>query len=551
MSMILKQSYKYGSSSEFTFSVEELQSGISLFSLKQGIGGVDFMPADGDTITVYSNVIGTAGERDFRRTLNNGLYYLVSDDLLTDYDSVMDQATTIVIALAGGRYEGSFVYSNPNDFQYLYIISDYTNNLPSGSTIVHAFELGDNDVIDAPLPAGAGLVEFPYNATLGPIRIGIVYNDNLVYDTGVLAAGGAGTMSFVKTGTDADKAYIVVENDVAANSVTIDSDGVSLTLFYIDKSDGTLANVCAQIATDMIWHNGINALPVAGDIIYADSTGFTPYDGNNAYHVISTVVMGAPSPTSSYAAISPDGTVLSIGSCACSEVAVPVITQTDITVTQNQPFTIYVEATNNPNSWELVTICNEYNLDGGARGAVFSYTDCDAISRVATVGLGQGMNVCASIAPTVDTGTGTVTLVGPCQEKSLPVGITFKDGIISGEAKVSGRQTIELIASNCFGDSLNTTFDVIVESSVNLTPVAIDISEPSSTGASACLLTGVYELLYHNNKVTRYPDLNSVIYSDPKGVDRFVGGNLWYKISGSLYSIQVDSLGVVVDTHTC
>lgn len=550
--MKVLQSYNYDASPEFTYNVELLESGVSLINTKRGPGGDESFPYETAKITVFSNVIGTAGELDFRPTLNNKFYYLQSNDVLTDRDEIISQATLMTpIVLDSGRYKSDFVYTNPDDYAYLYLISDYTNDVPVTTTVTHTYDAGDQIVIDGDLETGqAGQVSFSYNASAGPFRIAIEYNGTLVADTGVLPGAAVGVLAFVKLNTSDETARVIVDNPSVSNTISISSDGTYLTRFYIDTTDGTLANVCSQIATVEVFHNGTGTLPVAGDIIYSDSTGDTPYDGGNAYHVFSPVIMVVPSSSSVFGAVVTSGAVTATGSCTCSEVAVPSITQTDITIEQNQELDIYVEVTNNPTSWTLVTTCNEYSLEGGVSGAVFNYTNCDSETKDTTVSRGGIEYVCASALPTVVTGTGTVTLIGVCQEGSLPPGLSFKDGFITGIPTTTGTYTIELIATNCFGDSANATFDVIVQSSVDLTPFAIDIEEPSDTGADACALTATYSLLYHNGKAN-LPGLNDTIFFDYKAVKRFVGGKMWYNIRGSLYSIQVDEFGTIIDVHTC
>lgn len=550
--MKVVQSYGFMGTGPFVYTVELQESGISLINTKNGPGNSGPIPYAGAKIEVYSNVIGTANQLDFKPDLNNNFYWLVSDDVLTDRVTILDQGTLITpLVLDTGRYKGEFIFLNPNDYKYLYIVSDYTNNLPVTETVSYAYSAGDQIVIDAPLERGSsGVVSFAYSSTTGPFRIAIEYRNEIIADTGMLPGIASGTLTFVKTNVDDEDARIIVDNPSVTNTIDITSSGTALTSFYLDTTNGTLSNVCSQIATTLRRHNGSGSLPVAGDLIYTDVSGSTLYDGGNAYHVLSTVIMGAPSASSVYGSITSDGLITSRGSCTCSEIAVPLITQTDITVTQNQQVNVYVEVTNNPNSWELVTSCNEYSLEGGVSGAVFTYTDCGSVVKNVTVSRLQTQYVCASIAPTVVTGSGTVTLVGPCMENSLPEGLAFRDGFITGIPTTTGTTTIELIATNCFGDSINTTFDVIVESSVDLTPFAIDIDEPSVSGATACALTGTWKLLYHNGRAD-LPALNDTIFFDYKAVNRFVGGKMWYKVSGSLISYQIDEFGTVIDTHTC
>jgi hypothetical protein len=547
MQMFLKIGYSYAGGTEYEYSVTESQSGVSLVDQKQGIQGIGVMPANGDTVIIFTDTIADLDYIKFKPGLNNTVYYLITTQPVVDRDAIIANGTPVAMAVVGGRYEGSFVFSNPFNFQYLHLAVDYTNSV--GVTSFYTYPANAEEVLDFEMSSAVGRVNLEYVIAAGAFRLAVEYNDLIVENTGVVLGPLTANLTFVKTSPTANTGRVIVINEGAANTLRVNAPVISLTSFYIDQAAGTLSNVCSQMATTQMYHNGAGTLPVAGDIIYLDSAGADVYDGENSYHVFSTVIMGAPSASSVYGAVLSTGVVSATGTCVCSEVAIPVITQSDIYITQNQDFSLYVEVSNNPNSWELVTTCNEYSLDGGSRGAVFNYTDCNAASKNATSGVNQILNVCASTLPTVTAGTGTVTLIGTCMEGSLPKGINFKDGIIFGRPVTTGRTTIELIATNCFGDSANTTFDIIAQSAIDMKPFAIDIDEPADSGAGACGLTGALGLRYHNGRNTN-PILNDVVFEDIKGVDRFVGGNMWFMID-DIYSIQIDSVGTVIDTHTC
>lgn len=549
--MNLYQAYKRPSGPEYEIVSGYSQSGLSLFNEKSGIEGIDFIPMEGETVKMYSDYLGSVDSVDFKPELNNKMYYLFSNDIIQNRDSIVSQGTSISMTLVLGRYEGQFTYSNPNDYKYFYIVSDYTNNISTGLTITYTFGLNQKEVIDAYLNDNVGVVKFDYSHSSGPFRIAIEYMGNLVADTGELPTASIGSLSFIKDNSTINECRLIVESMVSSNIVEIKSLGTTLTPFYLDVTSGTTGDVCSQVADRLLYHDGSNSLPVAGDTIYVDAVGSSVFDGENAYHVISTSLMVVPSGSSVYAAINNLGVVISTGSCVCSEASIPVITQTDITVAQNQQFSISVEVTNNPTSWTVISSCDKYALYGGAKGSVFTYTDCDSISRRATVSSDSSYEVCASVAPTVVTGTGAFALVDVCQDKSLPAGIQFKDGILFGSPVTTGSKTIELIASNCVGNSLNVSFDLIVESSVNLTPFAIDVSVASDSDSDSCALTGSFSLLYHNG-VNAVPDLNDTIFIDQKARERFVGGKLWYLADDTTpYALQIDQLGVVIDKQSC
>jgi hypothetical protein len=84
--MKLSQSYQYTGSSEFTFDNVLLgPTGIALFDKRTGIGGVDFIPYHGSTVTVKAGDPST-GYLEFSPSLNNKKYYLVTDQEYSETD---------------------------------------------------------------------------------------------------------------------------------------------------------------------------------------------------------------------------------------------------------------------------------------------------------------------------------------------------------------------------------------------------------------------------------------------------------------------------------
>ena len=146
-----KQSFEYTGSSEYTIDNTILSSsGIALFDTASGVGGVDYMPYNGSTVTVKAGDI-YGDYRELAPTLNNKLYYLVSNTL---YDSsqktiILSLATEIPVYFNGTEFEGTFVFINPNNYPYIYLLWDYEDKMDSvvsyiGQTSSRAigFELG-------------------------------------------------------------------------------------------------------------------------------------------------------------------------------------------------------------------------------------------------------------------------------------------------------------------------------------------------------------------------------------------------------------------------
>jgi hypothetical protein len=381
----------------------------------------------------------------------------------------------------------------------------------------------------------------------------LFYNGEIVDDSGVSTGVTSGNLKFFKYSGELNEAKLVFSNTTAlAMTFTSTPTFPGLTRFFISDEDGTLSNVLSQIAiNDNVWHNGSDVLPVAGDIIFTNPNGTALYNGGNAYHVVNETIMTVPDPNAKYVSLNETGDVLSNDSGGCSETLGPVITQGDVTLVQNQRVYLEFEAENNPTTWSIVTPFNDYLLSGNEKGAIFTYTDVNGNAQRVTVSAFETQNVYSDVLPVLVTGTGSIELVGLYQQAGLPNGITFSNGVLSGQTQSTGTWSLTVIAANCVGDSLEVTVDIAVESEINMTPFAIDVNDFMETGALACSLTPRYDLLYHNSKTSLIPELNDVIFVDMKGTTVFNGGKLWYNIDASTYSVQVDEYGTVIATHTC
>lgn len=103
--------------------------GISLYDSNTDQPSVGVIPAIGSTIKIQSEKYIT-DTFDFD-PLANSFKYLVSDTLYTESEintlrPLLVEATPIVNPVTG-KYESSFVYSNPSGYQYLYLVWDLTN----------------------------------------------------------------------------------------------------------------------------------------------------------------------------------------------------------------------------------------------------------------------------------------------------------------------------------------------------------------------------------------------------------------------------------------
>ena len=328
-----------------------------------------------------------------------------------------------------------------------------------------------------------------------------------------------------------------------------------LTEFYIDTDDGNLSNVCSQVPNTRVYHNGNNALPIVGDTIFLDDAGTDVYSPTpGSLHLISETSLVVPPPTGGiFISVLPNGLMDSQGGCDCDESAEPDITQGDIQVVIGNFVSIKVQADNNPTSWEIVTDCDEYTLDGGQKGSYFTYTECDGCDGKILVNYNTTARICSSTVPTLVTGDGSATLSGVCQDGSIIGGLLFNTvtGSIEGTPTEGGSRDITLKATNCFGTSTEYTFTITSVPAMTMKPFLIDRKNFQVDGTSACsVATPELVIMYHDG-CDDLPDIGNTIYLDGRGLEYFTGGDKYYNVSPSTYSYQINQFGQVIDKYSC
>jgi len=377
-----KQSFEYTGSSQYTIDNTILSSsGIALFDTASGVGGVDYMPYDGSDVTVKAGDI-YGDYRELAPTLNNKLYYLVSDTL---YDSsqktlILSLATEIPVYFNGTEFEGTFVFSNPNNYPYIYLLWDYEDKMDSiasykGETSSRSigFDLGSR--------IGRAGISFNSMDPDQPTRFQVEWNGSIIRDSlyvgvnsisnynALIAAGipedeiglvfpydglvnnGIGSLEFFKN-TPEPTANLIVSSPFTGSLWIVNKIDTHLTEFYLDTADGIPSDVCTQCPIDALYHNGANDLPIVGDIVFLSSDGYDVYSNPNTLHMIDSVACSSPSPTDkTYIEVDDNGLVLSVSPCNCSEYAVPFIFENPITVTSNSQSFEVIDVLNNPTSW--------------------------------------------------------------------------------------------------------------------------------------------------------------------------------------------------------
>ena len=579
------QTFVYTGSLEYSFNnvILDSNTGFSLSAPQKGNGGIDSIPYDGATVTMRTGDIGIGGGvKDLQPTMNNKLYYLITNKLYgkDDIDTVIGLSTEVPVAIVSGKYEGSFVFNNPDEYSNLYLIWNYSDNLEGGPASYTGGEV--TKYIDVDFGDDLGVAGIDYNITDTPARViiktgtltladsGYVglnslanYNDLISYgideeDINLeepydgLVNNGVGSVLFQKQSNISDP-KIVVESPLPSTSWSLSTSVMSRTSFYYDPTNRNLPeDTEADCPTNNYYHDGVNPLPQVGDIVYRAVSGASIIDGANKYHLIDVALCVGPSTTTSrWILLDESGVVLDTGNPhnVCTEVAVPVISQIDIEMTDSRAIDLCFEVTNNPTSWEVISSYNNYTVNGGEKGIIYEYTGFLSATVTDVVGRNDEISVASSTLPVVTSGSGTVTLGGANTKGSIPEGLYFdvNTGSLSGTPIGTGVYTLTLEATNCFGTSVSTDVDLTVVSSVKLKAFAIDSEEPQSSSVLALALSPAsYEVMYHNGTST-LPSVRDIIFTDPKATERLEGASQWYRINSSVQTFQVDITGRVIN----
>ena len=602
--LLNKPSYDYTSNagSDIAFSGYIPARGVvGRFTGTTGWPPGDSIPTPGDTVTLKGSILTDSGtDKGFNDGLNNKMYYLVTDTEYTNGDTASLKSAATPIAptynASSQAYEADFVYSRPSNEKYLYLLWDYTDNIPSGTTGCSEAQVGTS-CVDMDYGTNIGQASLSYDARNTPNRFVFKYNEVTIFDTGyvglnstanynaLIAAGvaeadinlaspytgtvnnGVGTESFLKYSASLTKGELTVYAPLATeDGWCVSSVAPSLTAFSIFTTGReTETEVCADTAATTYYHDGANAVPEASYTIYTDAAGTTKLEGQSLYYAL-----GSSGSSNTWIVVNNAGVVVQAGGCSCAEVAIPVISTTTITLIENTDISYTLDATNNPTSWALVSSCKEYSLFGGTRGAVFSGTHCKvAEAKVVTVGAGNTATECfsgATVTQLSGSSDATFTLTGICLEDILPNGMTFDNGVLSGRPTVSGDYQLRLTATNCFGTSVETSV-IISVSPEGLFKFNMDGGHPQDSSSAACALTAEYSFFYQDGDFA-YPQLNDRVFVLAEDDDRllespptlnatgasnyipFNGQDKWYLMDNNV-AIKIARDGRVIDTYEC
>lgn len=537
---------------EYT-NIEYKSDGVALFDALTGFGGIDYYPYDGATVKVVTGAISTE-LKSLEPEFNNKVYYLVSDNVYTksDKDLMISIATEIPVVFNVDRYEGTFVFNNPDSLPYLYLLWDYVDTL-SGTSANYVGDESDK-IITVDFGTNVGIASLDYSvASAVDTQFVLKYNNAVVGDTGFINST-SGSLEFNKFSPDITTAELYTFSPSAGNDWTVSRTLPALTSFYIyAPNDGTESTVKDQIANTQMWHDGSGLVPTAGNNIFTDANGLVRFDGDNAYHLVSPTIMVTP-PVSglTWIIVNEFGQSVSDGAVDYGPTISPTITQGEVAIVRGESVNIKFQADVHVDTWNVITDMDDYELTGSDTGTIFTYTDKYTNTVKVTVNINDTITIASSTTPIIVLGNGGYTNIGVSISSVLPDGLTFdiNSGTLFGSVTDGYIFPIELTATNVIGTSAAVVVNIVIVSSDPLTPFAIDIENVSGDYVTSCALTGVYSLLYHNGNAA-LPTVNDIIFVDPRGVNPLMGGNVWYSIETGAYVVKVTESGTVSESSDC
>lgn len=500
------------------------------------------VPINGNTVSVliYTN----DDYKTFSANFGNSAYWLSTNTQYDNGQDVIDNgATAITLVSNSPNYSGNFVFTRTGDF--LYIVFDYRNILSCADGTVTADIDGSYypvniDISYTDTSAGLAILEY---TTANPYDVYAEYNSATIIED---VASASGMTTFVKGNVDEEYARMVISNGDSpiVGDITIDMTCPSLTSFTIhETSYATASLACADVGlTTTYYHNGVSALPDIGDIIYRNSTGTLLLVGNGQYFLVGTDAYS----------VDEDGSVLSITTCICSEVAIPVISAVpDQYVQVGVALLFKISATNNPTSWSFDSPYNEYTVSGNLEGGTFTYVDINGCSKNGSVGIGETITLYGNTFVVDPYGDASVSSAGIAYHPSNI--FIDSNGEMGVKFDISGTYSYDVIATNCFGDSVAVTITFIVKHPATLAPFnMIPVGECSSV--DACASTEPYQVFWFNNNPCEgtcvYPEINDIIYIDGYGEQFLNGGYLYYQMDNADW-LLIDGIGQVIDKGTC
>ena len=543
-----------------------------LNNIFEDIEGFQAIPKSGEIVTLKAPQTGAVNRKSFDPTMGTKMYYLVSNTKYnqSQIDELINDASTTEVtpSLSGGVYSGGFTFNRPSNEQYLYLVYDYRSTQSSGNRfIVPAATNNVAGTFNGTMDLGnkVGKCDLNYTPTTATGNIfTIKQGDTIVATTGASPVNTGGTLSFIKKNPNVKTYTLEVKYYGDGQQFEALVPTPTLTAFNFDTIYESLdpsnaLYVCRASATPPTgtkYHDGPNALPGEGDIIYENPNG-NPINLGNSAHRMGT----ASYPNMNWIFGDENGVVVTTGPCtACGETVVPAYTgPTTFPVTATSNVNIKLQSTNNPTNYRYTSACAEYYVEGGDEGGTITYTPCSATSQTLVVSINSALSLTSNVAPTVVSGTVTVVSVGKSSKAILPPGLLFNQetGIITGTISFSGSFPIELTPENCFGQGSAFTINFVAIDQ-GIRSFEMDGTQIGTTHTTACAIPSgqLNTSLFYYNGNGNLPTAGNKVFINDKvlGIKPFNGGYQYYKTpwggaNGS--TVLIDARGYIIEVTAC
>lgn len=156
---------------------------VSFYSVDSGVESYGGIPSEGSIVNMkYVKDYADTAQWD-----NDSFKYLISDTLYTEdeIDTLMPLLTKVspVYSPETDIYQGSFTYSNPSDYRYLYLVWDYVEPIiECDDTITAEGEKGIYE-LQIELGTNTGQTTITFNSADIPDRFQLEYNGAIVADS--------------------------------------------------------------------------------------------------------------------------------------------------------------------------------------------------------------------------------------------------------------------------------------------------------------------------------------------------------------------------------
>lgn len=538
----------------------------------EDIEGYQAVPKSGDTVTLKAPQTGALNRKSFDPTMGTKMYYLVSNTRYnqSQVDNLLNDSSTVEVTptLSGGNFEGGFTFNRASNEKYLYLVYDYRSKQTSGNRFIVSAATNNvagtfNGTMDLGTKVGKCNLNYTPSSATGNIYT-IKQGDTVVATTGLTPVTTGGTLSFVKKSSTVTTYDLEIKYYGDGQQFEALVPTPTLTAFNFDTTNesldpGSALYVCRSSATPPTgtkYHDGPNALPGEGDVIYETPNGGALNLGNS-FHRMGT----ATYPNMNWIFGDENGVVITTGPCtACGETVVPAYTgPATFPVTATSNVNIKLQSTNNPTNYRYNSTCAEYYVEGGSEGGTVTYTPCSGTSQSLVVSIDSSLSLTSSVAPTVVSGTVTVVSVGKSSKAILPPGLFFdqKTGIITGTVSFSGSFAVNLTPENCFGQgsAFTITFVAIDQ---GIRSFEMDGTKIGTTSALACAIPSgqLNNTLFYYNGNGSLPVVGNKVFINDKvlGIKPFNGGYQYYNVpwggtNGS--AVLIDARGYITEITTC